>query len=65
MKLYCADAKPYSPEPAVDEPRDEPEEEAGSFSPELLHGDEDEDAIDPEEDRAELVVCLICSLFKT
>ncbi|KAI3777253.1 hypothetical protein L1987_47051 [Smallanthus sonchifolius] len=28
------------------------EEEAGSFSPELLHGDEDEEAIDPEEDRA-------------
>ncbi|XP_076911525.1 splicing factor Cactin-like [Bidens hawaiensis] len=28
------------------------EEEPGSFSPELLHGDEDEDAIDPEEDRA-------------
>ncbi|KAG1347517.1 cactin [Cocos nucifera] len=52
--LDAADAKPYSPEPAVDEPRDEPEEEAGSFSPELLHGDEDEEAIDPEEDRAEL-----------
>lgn len=31
------------------------EEEAGSFSPELLHGDEDEEAIDPEEDRALLV----------
>ncbi|KAI7739369.1 hypothetical protein M8C21_010712 [Ambrosia artemisiifolia] len=28
------------------------EEEAGSFSPELLHDDEDEEAIDPEEDRA-------------
>ncbi|KAF5780290.1 putative cactin, central domain-containing protein [Helianthus annuus] len=28
------------------------DEEAGSFSPELLHGDEDEEAIDPEEDRA-------------
>ena len=31
------------------------EEEAGSFSPELLHGDENEEAIDPEEDRAMLV----------
>ncbi|XP_038990445.1 cactin [Phoenix dactylifera] len=50
----AADAKAYSPEPAVDEPRDEPEEEAGSFSPELLHDDEDEVAIDPEEDRADL-----------
>ncbi|XP_010933314.1 splicing factor Cactin isoform X1 [Elaeis guineensis] len=54
MVLDAAEAKSYSPEPAVDEPRDEPEEEAGSFSPELLHGDEDEEAIDPEEDRAEL-----------
>lgn len=33
----------------------EPEEEAGSFSPELLHGDDNEEAIDPEEDRAALV----------
>lgn len=31
------------------------EDEAGSFSPELLHGDENEEAIDPEEDRAILV----------
>ncbi|CAN0879894.1 CTN [Linum grandiflorum] len=31
----------------------EAEEEAGSFSPEMLHGDEDEEeAIDPEEDKA-------------
>ncbi|KAL0310118.1 UNVERIFIED_CONTAM: Cactin [Sesamum radiatum] len=30
-----------------------PEEEpAGSYSPQLLHGDENEDAIDPEEDKA-------------
>ncbi|KAK1441508.1 hypothetical protein QVD17_07454 [Tagetes erecta] len=34
------------------EPLETEEEEAGSFSPELLHGDEDEEAIDPEEDRA-------------
>ncbi|KAL5664634.1 hypothetical protein ACJX0J_024742, partial [Zea mays] len=26
----------------------------GSFSPQLMHGNEDEDAIDPEEDKAEL-----------
>lgn len=30
------------------------DEEDGSFSPELMHGNEDEDAIDPEEDKAEL-----------
>ncbi|KAJ6797638.1 cactin isoform X2 [Iris pallida] len=48
------DAQQHSPEPIIDEPRDEPGEEAGSFSPQLLHGDEDEEAIDPEEDRAEL-----------
>lgn len=36
----------------------EDEQEAGSFSPELLHGDENEDAIDPEEDRATLVSLL-------
>ncbi|KAJ9555746.1 hypothetical protein OSB04_010360 [Centaurea solstitialis] len=45
------DEVPLSPEPI---PKDEPmeEEEAGSFSPELLHGDDNEEAIDPEEDRA-------------
>ncbi|XXG60216.1 hypothetical protein AAC387_Pa04g2179 [Persea americana] len=48
------DALPLSPEPVMEEPADELEEEPGSFSPELLHGDEDEVAIDPEEDRAEL-----------
>ncbi|KAL7615128.1 hypothetical protein Lser_V15G05449 [Lactuca serriola] len=35
-----------------EEEEEEEEEEAGSFSPELLHGDENEEAIDPEEDRA-------------
>lgn len=36
------------------------EELAGSYSPQLLHGDEDEDeeAIDPEEDKAILVIWL-------
>ncbi|XP_077220316.1 cactus-binding carboxy-terminal, cactin isoform X2 [Tasmannia lanceolata] len=48
------DDEPYSPEPMMDEPEDEPEEEPGSFSPELLHADEDEEAIDPEQDRVEL-----------
>lgn len=32
------------------------EEEAGSFSPELMHGDDHEEAIDPEEDKAILVI---------
>jgi len=37
------------------------EEEDGSFSPQLMHGNEDEDAIDPEEDKAELVEsCVSC-----
>ncbi|OMO92400.1 hypothetical protein COLO4_17620 [Corchorus olitorius] len=39
------DAETYSPEPILQE------EEAGSFSPQLLHGDDNEEAIDPEEDR--------------
>lgn len=43
-------------EEAVNEAEDELEDdEAGSFSPELLHGDENEEAIDPEEDKAILV----------
>ena len=33
----------------------ESKEEAGSFSSQLLHGDENEDAVDPEEDRTALV----------
>lgn len=46
------DAQTFSPEPILHEEAHEAEEEAGSFSPELLHGDENEEAIDPEEDRA-------------
>ncbi|WCJ34410.1 Cactin [Euphorbia peplus] len=53
------DAETFSPEPIVEETHapeeeeeDEEEEEAGSFSPQLLHGDDNEEAIDPEEDRA-------------
>ncbi|KAJ4968719.1 hypothetical protein NE237_015420 [Protea cynaroides] len=48
------DVRPYSPEPLINEETCESEEEAGSFSPQLLHGDENEEAIDPEEDRIEL-----------
>ncbi|GLT93476.1 hypothetical protein SLE2022_112680 [Rubroshorea leprosula] len=46
------DEETFSPEPTIKEETHEAEEEAGSFSPELLHGDENEEAIDPEEDRA-------------
>ncbi|CAK9186452.1 unnamed protein product [Ilex paraguariensis] len=46
------DAQALSPEPILDEEFHEEEEEAGSFSPELLHGDENDETIDPEEDRA-------------
>ncbi|AES60667.1 putative cactin, central domain-containing protein [Medicago truncatula] len=43
-----------SPEPikAEGQEGEEVEDEAGSLSPELFHGDENEEAIDPEEDRA-------------
>ncbi|KAK9921106.1 hypothetical protein M0R45_029633 [Rubus argutus] len=48
------DAETYSPERIEEEVHDAEEEaeEAGSFSPELLHGDENEEVMDPEEDRA-------------
>lgn len=49
------DAEAFSPEPILREETHEAEEEAGSFSPELLHGDDLEAAIDPEEDKAILV----------
>ncbi|PIA54878.1 hypothetical protein AQUCO_00901050v1 [Aquilegia coerulea] len=48
------DAQPYSPEPMNNDMTHELEEELGSFSPELLHDEENEEAIDPEEDRIEL-----------
>ncbi|XP_043699946.1 cactin-like [Telopea speciosissima] len=48
------DVQQYSPVTLIDEEIHEPEEEPGSFSPQLLHGDENEEAIDPEEDRIEL-----------
>ncbi|KQK12656.1 cactin [Brachypodium distachyon] len=48
------DDKQYSPEPIAAQTESYLDEEAGSFSPELMHGNEDEDAIDPDEDKAEL-----------
>ncbi|XP_031481104.1 cactin isoform X2 [Nymphaea colorata] len=44
----------YSPELRADEPTNELEEDIGSYSPELLHGEEDDEGINPEHDRAEL-----------
>ncbi|XP_048532180.1 cactin-like [Triticum urartu] len=51
------DDKRYSPEPIehiAEATESHLDEEDGSFSPELMHGNEDEDAIDPDEDKAEL-----------
>jgi hypothetical protein len=50
-----ADDQVLSPERVYEEPaeaEDEEDEDAGSYSPELLHGEEAEEAIDPEEDKA-------------
>nr|XP_018486655.1 PREDICTED: cactin-like [Raphanus sativus] len=45
----------FSPEPIMEEDEEEEAgveaEAAGSFSPELMHGDDREEAIDPEEDK--------------
>ncbi|KAF3608235.1 hypothetical protein DY000_02044320 [Brassica cretica] len=44
----------FSPEPIAEEEEEEADveaEAAGSFSPELMHGDDREEAIDPEEDK--------------
>ncbi|KAG2260397.1 hypothetical protein Bca52824_079691 [Brassica carinata] len=44
----------FSPEPVMEEEEEEADvegEAAGSFSPELMHGDDREEAIDPEEDK--------------
>lgn len=60
------DAQAFSPEPMLEEETSEAAEEAGSYSPQMLHGDENEEAIDPEEDKAILVTCLdvfICCFF--
>ncbi|KAI8563201.1 hypothetical protein RHMOL_Rhmol03G0094200 [Rhododendron molle] len=46
------DDQAFSPEPMLEEETSEAAEEAGSYSPQMLHGDENEEAIDPEEDKA-------------
>lgn len=47
----------FTPEPIVEEEEaEEAAEAAGSFSPELMHGDDREEAIDPEEDKKLLVL---------
>ncbi|XAR64599.1 hypothetical protein NMG60_11008340 [Bertholletia excelsa] len=46
------DDQALSPEPIHYEETDEAAEEAGSYSPQLFYGDENEEAIDPEEDQA-------------
>lgn len=46
------DAETLSPEPIMREETPELDEEDGSYSPQLIHGDENVEAIDPEEDRA-------------
>lgn len=53
----------FSPEPiAEEEEADEAAEAAGSFSPELMHGDDREAAIDPEEDKKLLVSLTVPSI---
>ncbi|KAL9235978.1 hypothetical protein vseg_010694 [Gypsophila vaccaria] len=46
------DPQAFSPEPITDEEEHDLEAEEGSFSPQLLHGEDTEELIDPEEDRA-------------
>lgn len=53
--VLFVDDRRYSPEPIPQQTDNHLEEDDGSFSPQLMHGNEDEDAIDPDEDRAELV----------
>ncbi|KAJ4836326.1 hypothetical protein Tsubulata_019682 [Turnera subulata] len=57
------DANTYSAEPVFEEDTYDTDE-AGSFSPELLHGDDNEEAIDPEEDRATLVTIVPLGMIK-
>ncbi|XP_078432776.1 cactus-binding carboxy-terminal, cactin [Wolffia australiana] len=55
MGEFISDIREPSPAVMAAEVKEEAEEdEAGSFSPQLLHSDEDEGAIDPDVDRAEL-----------
>lgn len=54
--LDIIDDGPHSPEAIrLEEAVEELKEEPGSFSPELLHDYEGEEALDPEADKAELV----------
>ncbi|KAI5677696.1 hypothetical protein M9H77_08646 [Catharanthus roseus] len=46
------DAHVLSPEHILPEETEEADEDAGSYSPELFHADENEEALDPEEDKA-------------
>ncbi|KAL2482121.1 cactin [Forsythia ovata] len=55
MVITCIVAESLSPKPILNEEVQEEEAAEGSNSPQLLHGDEEEEAFDPEEDRALLV----------
>ncbi|KAL2466231.1 putative cactin [Abeliophyllum distichum] len=57
------DVESSSLEPILNEEVQEEEAVEGSYSPQLLHGDEEEDAFDPEEDRA-LIGILMSKPFK-
>lgn len=46
------EAPVFTSEPILQEDSEEADEYAGSYSPELFNGDENEEAIDPEEDKA-------------
>jgi len=52
--VISPDTRAFTPELIIHEESPEFEAETGSFSPQLLHGEETE-AIDPDEDRALLV----------
>ncbi|KAL2933309.1 Cactin [Bienertia sinuspersici] len=54
MEEETEDARAFSPEPIAHEEALELEAEDGSFSPQLLHGEDNEEAIDPDEDRVML-----------
>lgn len=65
--LYFVDAHVLSPEHILPEETEEADEDAGSYSPELFHADENEEALDPEEDKAILVTfeplfCCLCRI---
>lgn len=54
--FVSVDAEVLTSDPILQEDSEEEADEyAGSYSPELFNGDENEEAIDPEEDKAILV----------